>query len=259
MTEHDDQLTVLALDTSTASLTAALARGGKVLVSVQSLSERNHSVQVVPALKKLLEDCGLSGKDLDLIAVGQGPGSYTGVRIAVSVGKTLAWAWNKPLVGVSSLETLALGAWESKGVSAGGRSGPVWIVPVMDARRGQVYTARWAADADGRWERLDADGIRLAAEWIEKLRQEAASGGATEIWITGDAEKHAEIWRQGEESGAAVRLVPHLMDAAATAKLAVRRFRRGEHDPVHAFVPNYTQLAEAEIKLQAKLMAARGD
>jgi len=257
MTEHD-QLTMLALDTSTASLTAALVRGGAVLGSVQSLSERNHSVQVVPALKKLLEDAGLSGKDLDLIAVGQGPGSYTGVRIAVSVGKTLAWAWNKPLVGVSSLETLALGAWESQG-SAGNGGGTVWIVPVMDARRGQVYTSRWAADANGRWERMDADGIRQAAAWIERLRREAAAGGAAEIWIAGDAEKHAEIWRPCEGDGAAVRLVPHLMDAAAAAKLAVRRFRRGERDPVHAFVPNYTQLAEAEIKLQAKLMAARGD
>lgn len=257
MADKENQLTVLALDTSTASLTAAAVRGGVVLGSVQSLSERNHSVQVVPVVQKLLKNCGLSGEDLDIIAVGQGPGSYTGVRIAVSVGKTLAWAWNKPLVGVSSLETLALGAWENQDGASGG--GTVWVVPVMDARRGQVYTARWAADASGRWERLDADGIRLAAEWMEKLRAEAAAGGATEIWIVGDPEKHADVWQYGAGESGAVRLIPHLMEAGAAAKLAVQRYRRGEQDPVHAFVPNYTQLAEAEVKLQAKLLAARGD
>jgi tRNA threonylcarbamoyladenosine biosynthesis protein TsaB len=254
MTENE--LTVLAIDTSTASLAAAAVRGGVLLGSVQSLSERNHSVQIVPVLQKLLKDCGLAGKDLDVIAVGQGPGSYTGVRIAVSVGKTLAWTWNKPLIGVSSLETLALGAWEAHGKKeSGSGDGTIWVIPVMDARRGQVYTARWAADASGRWERMDADGIRLAAEWMEKLGKEASSAGIAEIWIVGDPEAHAEIWKSGEAGSAAVRLIPHLMEAGPAAKLAAWRYRRGERDPVHAFVPNYTQLAEAE----AKLLAARGD
>lgn len=264
-------VTVLAFDTSTASLAAAIVRDGAVLGSVQSFAERNHSVRIVPEIRRLLDECGVNPQALDAIAVGQGPGSYTGVRIAVSVGKTLAWAWGKTLLGVSSLEALALGAWKSRNDHPQGAalspSGPVWIVPVMDARRGQVYTARWAADDTGRWERMDADGIRLAADWAQALRAEAvqepeqdAAGlqrGAAEIWFAGDvAPLKEQLGSAHEEGGPVVRLIPCAMEAGSVARLAAARLRRGEKDDIHSFVPNYTQLAEAEAKL---LAAARRD
>ncbi|WP_276353901.1 tRNA (adenosine(37)-N6)-threonylcarbamoyltransferase complex dimerization subunit type 1 TsaB [Cohnella caldifontis] len=253
--------TVLAIETSTASLAAAVVRDGETLGSVQSFAERNHSVLIVPEIQALLKECGVSPDSLGAIAVGQGPGSYTGVRIAVSVGKTLAWAWGKTLLGVSSLEALALGAWRTYKENAGGSiAGPVWLVPVMDARRGQVYTARFLADASGRWERLDADGIRLAAEWAEQLRTEAAAGmgPAPAILAAGEIGPQLEAaFGAGNETGPAIRLVPHAMEAVSVAELAAERLRRGERDEIHAFVPNYTQLAEAEAKLLAA--RARGD
>ena len=107
------ELLVLALDTSTPVLAAALVRGETVLGSLQSPAERNHSAHVVPAMQQLIRESGIDPSQLAGIAVGQGPGSYTGVRIAASVAKTLAWAWNRPLVGVSSLEALAAGAWRA--------------------------------------------------------------------------------------------------------------------------------------------------
>ncbi|MBW5448315.1 tRNA (adenosine(37)-N6)-threonylcarbamoyltransferase complex dimerization subunit type 1 TsaB [Cohnella sp. CFH 77786] len=257
-------VTALAFDTSTATLAAAVVRDGTVLGSVQSNAERNHSVLIVPEIKRLLAECGLTPKDLDAIAAGRGPGSYTGVRIAVSVGKTLAWAWNKPLLGISSLEALALGAWESPEpagegteASAARSAGIVWIVPVMDARRGQVYTARFAADEEGGWTRLDADGIRMAGDWAEALRQEAAKdGNVSAIRFVGETAPHEALYLAGPAGGAEVQSIPCAMEAGAVGKLAVSRFRRGERDEVHAFVPNYTQMAEAEAKL---LAAARRD
>lgn len=254
--------TILAIDTSTASLALAVVRGDTVLGTVQSHAERNHSVLIVPEIKRLLAECGTAPQQLDAIAVGQGPGSYTGVRIAVTAGKTLAWSWGKPLIGISSLEALAFGAWESAmalpagdGASDGDGRKPIWIVPSMDARRGQVYTALFAADTAGNWTRTEEDGIRLAADWMHRLlRQEAeaADGAGALLLFVGDTSPYPAM----PDGQAAVQAMPFAMDGSAVGKLAAKRLIAGARDDVHSFVPNYTQLAEAEAK---RLAAARGD
>ena len=136
MTErmHKTSVTLLALDSSTASMSVAIVRDGEVLDSFTTFTERNHSVRVVSEIKEILSKNGIRGEDLDGIAIGKGPGSYTGVRIGVTAAKTLAWAWRKPLIGVSSLEALAYSAWLKADSGADAR-GECWIVPLMDARR----------------------------------------------------------------------------------------------------------------------------
>ncbi len=78
---------ILALDTSTASMAAAIVSGHDVLAEIQTLAERNHSVHVVTHIKEMLLSSGVTAADIDAIAVGNGPGSYTGMRIAVSVAQ----------------------------------------------------------------------------------------------------------------------------------------------------------------------------
>ncbi|NKI24627.1 tRNA (adenosine(37)-N6)-threonylcarbamoyltransferase complex dimerization subunit type 1 TsaB, partial [Paenibacillus dendritiformis] len=126
---------VLALDTSTAALTAALLEGGALVDERHSLAERNHSIKLLPTVQSLMADNGWSGKSTDLVAVGVGPGSYTGVRIAVTAGKAMAWAWDKPVIGVSSLEALALAGMHpaERAGAAGGRSGRSHVCPLVGA------------------------------------------------------------------------------------------------------------------------------
>ncbi|TYP68682.1 tRNA (adenosine(37)-N6)-threonylcarbamoyltransferase complex dimerization subunit type 1 TsaB [Paenibacillus methanolicus] len=259
--------TVLALDTSTAALACALVKGGRVLGSIRSMAERNHSVFTVSHVKTLLAEHGVGADELDGIAVGQGPGSYTGMRIAVTLGKTLAWTWNKPLVGISSLEALAFGASraEERGIGEEERlAGTRWFVPIMDARRGQAYTALFADEPTGEWARLAEDGNRLMADWVDRLAELALEGDRPAvITIAGDLTVHeTQALRLGEllrASGVTCRLVPFDMEGEAIAELGLRRLNAGESDDVHAFIPNYTQLTEAEVNLRARRQAAAAE
>lgn len=342
---------VLALDTSTAALCAAVVREGRVLADDRSIVERAHSVLAVPMVKDVLAKAGVKPDELGGIAVGCGPGSYTGVRIAVTIAKTLAWAWRVPLAGVSSLEALALslvahpdglpgevkrktpGAQPQQNGSANAATADAaaednavtnaetsdaagentstadtdtanaattdaatkdiavsnaetldaatedianadtanaetadaaieWIVPLMDARRGQVYTACFAADAAGGWRRLAADGVRLMQDWADELAAIAegagrpAAAGPARIRFTGDPSRHLDAIRAlGErlDGKVQVEVQPVHMEGRSIAALGIRRFAAGEADDPHGLVPNYTQLAEAE----AKLLAAR--
>ncbi|RED85079.1 MULTISPECIES: tRNA (adenosine(37)-N6)-threonylcarbamoyltransferase complex dimerization subunit type 1 TsaB [Cohnella] len=252
-------VTVLAFDTSTAAFSAAIVRDGSRVDSVASFAERNHSVRILSEIKELLSRNGMTGADIDAIVVGQGPGSYTGVRIAVTAAKTLAWTWRKPLLGVSTLEALALGAWRKLREENEDMADDldVWIVPILDARRGQVYTSRYATDHSGGWRTIDADAIRLIVEWAEEIEDEGTEDSqVAAIWFVGETEPHQAAIEAAEQSGTRLRTLAWDMDATALGLLGELRFRLGERDDIHSFAPNYTQLAEAEAKL---LAASQGE
>lgn len=265
---------VLALDTSTAALTAALLEGDALVDERHSQAERNHSIKLLPTVQSLMADNGWTGKSADLIAVGVGPGSYTGVRIAVTAGKTMAWTWDKPVIGVSSLEALALSGVqeaEQDGAEAGGAR-RILVYPLMDARRGQVYTAPFAwngSGADGRTDGVDRhgeDGIRLfslVAEEASRALEAYAEGGdhshaPAQVWFVGDTGAQQEALNGLQAHwGDRIRVIPCGMQARWIGSLGLRAYAAGERTETHRLEPNYTQLAEAEAKLLAKERADR--
>src|SRR5690606_16761981 len=146
-----------------------------------SEAERNHSIRLIPAIEELLAEAGLVPTDLDGIAVGAGPGSYTGVRIAITVAKTLAWSLQIPLVSVSTLAALALGG---KQAFAHGGSVPVWVVPILDARRENAYTGLYAWwEETGNMQNMSGDSNRSLQLWLDELLQAAASGKLEEVAV----------------------------------------------------------------------------
>ncbi|MDP4098923.1 tRNA (adenosine(37)-N6)-threonylcarbamoyltransferase complex dimerization subunit type 1 TsaB [Paenibacillus sp. P96] len=246
----------LALDTATTVMAASLMDGRQVIGEAHVQGERNHSVHIITELQRLLTDAGMTGRDIAGLAVGVGPGSYTGIRIAVTAAKTLAWAWKVPVAGVSTLHALAWGGWVRGQNGLMDKHAPLqdsavhWIIPLLDARRGQVYTGLFAADGEGAPIRLEQDGIRLMTSWVEELKQRLSDtdegSRPAVLWFVGEIALHVQAAADLEIP---VQALPYELEGRWIGRLGAERLLNGEQDELHTLVPNYTQLAEAEVNL----------
>lgn len=256
---------LLALDTSTAVLGVAVTENGELLHEINASGERNHSVHLLPIIEQALQATGTTAAMLGGISVGVGPGSYTGTRIAVTAAKTLAWAWNVPVVGISSLHAMAWGGYqtalknnvtkESEQTNDNMGYGPDWIIPLMDARRGQVFTGLFAAEGNSAPIRLEPDAIRLMADWVEylveRLEQASVEGDKPAVlWFVGETVVHGseESLRPLKDLSASIA-VPYEMEGRWTGFLGEARLKV-ENDDIHSLIPNYTQITEAEANLR---------
>jgi len=129
---------ILAIETSTVSCSVALLNDGKLMAEKTTQNLRNHSVALLPNIVKLLTDTGVSKSSLAAIAVGIGPGSFTGLRIGLATAKALAYALKIPLIGVPTMRTLFL---QSENCAE-------YVVPVIDAQQGNVYVAVYGVDGE---------------------------------------------------------------------------------------------------------------
>ncbi|TNI81386.1 tRNA (adenosine(37)-N6)-threonylcarbamoyltransferase complex dimerization subunit type 1 TsaB [Aeromonas veronii] len=125
---------ILAVDTATEACSAALLVGDK-LFSHWEEAPRDHTRKILPMVQAVLEDAGISLSDLDAIAFGRGPGSFTGVRIGISVAQGLAFGAGVPLIGISTLAAMAQGAYRLDGAEQ--------VLTAIDARMNEVYFGRY--------------------------------------------------------------------------------------------------------------------
>jgi tRNA threonylcarbamoyladenosine biosynthesis protein TsaB len=222
---------VLAIDTSNYPLGIAVIDHEKVIGEYITNVKKNHSVRVMPSIETVLKDCDLLPKDLTKIVVAKGPGSYTGVRIGVSIAKTLAWTLNIPLVGISSLEVLAASA---------GRYFPGAVSPLFDARRGQIYTGLYQYK-EGNIQTVQEDQNLQSRDWATKLNELEKPV----LFVGNDLPLHRAIIEEemGERAHFA-ELTEHNPRPSELALLGMNR----EGEAIHTFVPNYIRLAEAESK-----------
>ncbi|MFJ7747649.1 tRNA (adenosine(37)-N6)-threonylcarbamoyltransferase complex dimerization subunit type 1 TsaB [Peribacillus sp. NPDC097295] len=221
---------VLAIDTSNFTLGVALINGTQVIGEYTTNLKKNHSVRVMPAIESLLRDCDTTPKELNKIVVAEGPGSYTGVRIGVTIAKTLAWTLKIPLSAVSSLEVLA----------ANGRYFDGLISPLFDARRGQVYTGLYEFDEENLTTVME-DCNMLSSEWAMKLKE----SNRPVLFVGQDVDIHRETI--AEVLGDLAVFAPVQMYNARPSELAFIGLNKDEVD-IHHFVPNYIRMAEAEAK-----------
>ncbi len=130
-------MTILAIDTSTDYLSLAILKEGKIIARFHKKAKMRHSVLLVPMIDKLLKNARLKIKNIDCLAISIGPGSFTGLRIGLTVVKGLSYALKKPIVAVPTLDAIAMNAKKFTGI----------ICPVLDARKNKVYACLYKSDA----------------------------------------------------------------------------------------------------------------
>ena len=166
---------ILGIESSAKAASAALYRDGELLAECYQRSALTHSRTLLPMIRDMLNNTDIKDESIDAVAVAQGPGSFTGIRIGVSTAKGLCWGLSKPAIGVSTLEAMAQLALFVPEETV--------VCPAMDARRSQVYNALFEI-RNGTLVRLTEDRPISA----EALAQELSTLGRS-VWVMGDGWK----------------------------------------------------------------------
>ena len=222
---------IIALETSAVTASVAVTDDERLLAQSFQNSGLTHSATLMPMVSGLLKNTGLTLDEMDVVAVAAGPGSFTGVRIGVAAAKGLAGPGDKPCAPCSTLESMA---WQC--AHMGGE-----ICAAMDARRNQVYCARFRAEG-GTLTRLTPD----RAMGLDGLADEVRASGLPQI-LVGDG---AHLVRAAlEEQGLPCSpMPPHLIYQTAwgVARCALRIAREGQLVSAAAMAPSYHRLSQAE-------------
>ena len=222
---------ILAFETSAKAASVALLEDGKLVGESYQNTGLTHSQTLMVMAQDLMNQCGVSVSEVDAVAVANGPGSFTGVRIGVAAAKGFAWGKQLPCYGVSTLEAMAhsLGIWQG------------YVCPVMDARRNQIYNALFYVN-QGEITRVEADRAIALEDLGAQLKTLEGP-----IFLVGDGSNlcHNRL------GGVITNLVlppEHRIHQRATGVglVAHKLSQAGECADANGLSPNYLRLSQAE-------------
>lgn len=220
---------LLAIDTSSLVLSCALAEKDKLVAEWTVQRKLTHSEQLVPHLDSMMKEAGVAKKDITAIAISIGPGSFTGLRIGLATAKMAAYIWKVPLIGVDTLEALA---WNMAGSQA-------FILPLVDAQRGNVYTALYGAFQE-LWKEKP-EGVAAIGDVIDQ----AVKHGGPLIAVGECADKYKD-----QLTAAGIQLAPaqnRCARAGSVALAGLSHLAKGETSNPLTILPNYIRRSEAEV------------
>ncbi|MBQ8321772.1 MAG: tRNA (adenosine(37)-N6)-threonylcarbamoyltransferase complex dimerization subunit type 1 TsaB [Clostridia bacterium] len=223
---------ILAFDGTAKVASVAVCDGERVLAAYSIDNGLTQSELLLPMAEDALKSLKLGFSDIDAYATSVGPGSFTGVRIGVSLVKGLAFGRDIPCIEVSTLEALAENLSGLEGV----------IVPCMDARRAQVYNALFISSDEG-LERITED----RAISLDALVKELKGYEGKKIYLVGDGYGVARAALI--KAGLTIEHTPEILineNAASVARVAQRKYERGEYTTDNALSPIYLRLPQAE-------------
>lgn len=221
---------IILIETSTAACSVAICSEGRILAHRESATARDQAARTAPFVKEVLDECGLSTADCDAVCVSAGPGSYTGLRVGVSSAKGLCFAADKPLIAVGTLDILAYQAIRDHLLPQGCK----YIVPMIDARRMEVYTATFDCNA----KRLD----EVEALIVEPGRYDALLDEGPVLFIGDGAGKCSDALKH--PNAFFVQTCPC---ATAMAVPAEKAFNEGKFENTAYYEPFYLKQFQATV------------
>lgn len=227
---------ILALDTSTMMASCAVMDENKVLGEYSLNQEATHSEKLVPMIKEILDSLNLKVKDIDVYGVALGPGSFTGLRIGVSTVKTMAHLFDKPVVGVSTLEALAYNLPFNE-----------IVVPMIDARRERVYTGiyTWKNGKLNTLMKPDVLNIRDLLEILKSYENVVVNGDGVKL--------HEDLIKDALQHKVQISTMGNgYCRATSIGEIAYIKYKFGETMNYYTLVPEYLRESQAQRDLKEK-------
>ena len=223
---------ILAVDTATTSCSVAIVDQTSLISEFTIDREETHSKHLMDMIMTVTRMSGINFSDLDGFTVTRGPGSFTGLRIGISTIKGLAMASEKPVVGVSSLETLALQASYSQDL----------ICPILDARKGEVYFSRYRFQK-GHLKRQTKERVAPPDKAVDNLKESCLFVGNGALLY-----KEMILEKMGEFASFAP-MIQNTIRASTLAYLSMAKFENNDTDDVEKIEPYYIRKSDAELNL----------
>lgn len=212
----------LAIDTSTNTASLALVRDSEILTELTWRCGQNHSTTLLPNLASLLRQTGLGIKSLNAIIVAQGPGSFNGLRVGISVAKGLAFSLGVPIVGINTLEIEAFQHAETG----------LPVCPILNAGRGEVATAIYQRKAD-KWQQRLGEQITTIAALCHRIETKTVFCGELTIDI------FDQLRKQLKQKAVIAAPAARLRRAGFLAELGLRQIKAGNFDDPATLYPIY--------------------
>ncbi|UQS85064.1 tRNA (adenosine(37)-N6)-threonylcarbamoyltransferase complex dimerization subunit type 1 TsaB [Apilactobacillus apisilvae] len=219
---------VLALDTSNRPLTVAILDDNQVLATESTTVHQKHAEYLLPIIDELFKKVDMKPSDLQRVVVANGPGSYTGIRIATATAKTLAYTLNIDLVGVSSLLTLALNVQEEGSL----------VMPIFDARNNNIFTGLYKIE-NGLPKSILEDQHTDFDKWLDLVGEVNSN-----VYVLGDFDNFNN--KLSDQYNNRFKTLDGFSNLPQAAKLGIYGQKQSPVNNIHGFVPNYLRLTKAE-------------
>lgn len=233
---------ILGIETTGPYCSVALINEKEVLNTKKSEDRMNHLSSLTPMIDQVLKEEGIALKEIEAIAVSEGPGSFTGIRIGVSTARALGQVSGVKLVGVPTLQAFGYSLEDYEGI----------VCPILDARRNQVYGAAYKE-----YEKVVKDGPYMLDEFLGLLEEAMLEMPRdTEVTFIGDGvgAYGEDLARWSKAAGKKVRVLEETyQDAKAVAQLGKDLLDRGIFSDYNNLEPVYMRKAEAQRKLEERL------